>query len=547
MKRALVVDDLKANLYLLEVLLKGHGYDVQSASNGAEALALAQQNTPDVIISDILMPVMDGFTFCTHCKNDPVLKNVLFIFYTATYTEAKDEAFALSLGADAFFIKPIEPMALIQKINEAVANHAPKKEEKVPENEPQQPVNLKEYNEILIHKLEQKMAQLDETNKELQESESRFRRLAEKSPALIYRISLPEKQVTYINPVAGELTGHFPDNFYKNPSLIFDYLLPASWEKNLEESIRQILSGELLPYFEYLIQHKNGSTRWVQLRLVLVKDENAQINALEGILIDQTENQLAKLALLESEARFRNLSANLEKRVQERTAQLEATNKELDAFSYSVSHDLQAPLRALDGISKMLLEDYGEQLDETGQLYLNRICSASQHMKHLIDDLLKLSKISRSELNSSQVNLSSLVEKIKNTLEETHPERQVHWEITPDALVNGDRRLLEVALSNLVNNAFKFTSKTPNALIQFNAVPDNGQTVYSIRDNGVGFDMEYAGKLFGAFQRLHSSEQFEGTGIGLTIVQRIINRHGGRIWAEAAVDQGAAFYFTLGE
>ena len=273
MTKALVVDDIKENLYLLEVLLKGYGYEVQTASNGAEALTQTNKDLPDVIISDILMPVMDGFTFCTQCKSDTRLKHIPFIFYTATYIDPKDETFALSLGADAFFLKPIQPLELINKINDVMTRHAQKNEQDDEENGTVQPVNLKEYNEILIHKLEKKMTQLDIANKELLESESRFRRLAEKSPALIYRILLPERRVTYINPVAVELTGYLPEEFYQNQSLIYEYLFNPTWQNCLDEQLHRLLNGEMLPYSEYQIHHKSGEAKWVQLRVVVVEDE----------------------------------------------------------------------------------------------------------------------------------------------------------------------------------------------------------------------------------------------------------------------------------
>ncbi|HPH98105.1 MAG TPA: GAF domain-containing protein [Anaerolineaceae bacterium] len=228
----------------------------------------------------------------------------------------------------------------------------------------------------------------------------------------------------------------------------------------------------------------------------------------------------------------------LEKRVVERT-------QELESFTYSVSHDLRAPLRALEGFSKIINEDYSSMLDETGQSYLNRINAASQKMSRLIDDLLSLSRITRSDLNLTRVNLSEIVEKLKTSLMETQPERSVTWIIAPNVVVNGDARLLEVAMSNLLNNAFKFTSKKNYAHIEFGVQRENGQKIYYVRDNGAGFDMTYAGKLFGAFQRLHADTEFEGTGIGLTIVRRILTRHDGKIWVDSAPDKGTTFYFTL--
>jgi PAS domain S-box-containing protein len=238
-------------------------------------------------------------------------------------------------------------------------------------------------------------------------------------------------------------------------------------------------------------------------------------------------------------------AADLEKRVAERTAELTLVNKELEAFAYSVSHDLRAPLRAIDGFSQALLEDYSGKLDETGEDYLRRVQTASRRMAQLISDLLKLSRLIREEMIREQVDLSTVASEVIADLQEAHPDRQVEVVIQPGLTVNGDSHLLRVTLENLLGNAWKFTSKQPNARIEFGCKEIDGLPTYFVRDNGAGFDMTYAHKLFGAFQRLHAVTEFDGTGIGLATVQRIIHRHGGRIWAKSQVGQGATFYFTL--
>jgi signal transduction histidine kinase len=243
--------------------------------------------------------------------------------------------------------------------------------------------------------------------------------------------------------------------------------------------------------------------------------------------------------------RLRTENAELERRVRERTAQLEAVNKELESFCYSVSHDLRAPLRAIDGFSMILQESYGDKLDVQAHKYLERVRAATQRMGHLIDDLLKLSRTARSEMRITTVNLSELVCTIAKDLEETAPKRKVTFSIAPDMIVNADANLMRVVLENLLGNAWKFSGKRVEARIGIGSTTNAGKTAYFVRDNGAGFDMKHADKLFGAFQRLHSVTAFDGTGVGLANVQRIILRHGGRVWAEAAVDQGATFYFTL--
>jgi CHASE3 domain sensor protein/signal transduction histidine kinase len=239
------------------------------------------------------------------------------------------------------------------------------------------------------------------------------------------------------------------------------------------------------------------------------------------------------------------LYAQIEQRVVERTVQLQAANKELETFAYSVSHDLRAPLRGIDGFSQALLEDYGDRLDAAGLDYLRRVRTAAQRMAELIDDLLQLSRVTRSELRREMVDLSALAADIATTLRQHEPQRALDVTIADRVVAQGDPRLLRVLLENLLGNAWKFTSQRPHAHIEFGLARHDGKPVYFVRDDGAGFDMAYADKLFGAFQRLHAATEFEGSGIGLATVARIAHRHGGRVWAEGAVDAGATFFFTL--
>jgi len=240
----------------------------------------------------------------------------------------------------------------------------------------------------------------------------------------------------------------------------------------------------------------------------------------------------------------RKLILELEKRVQDRTAQLEGINKELEAFCYSVSHDLRAPLRTIRGFSEVLMEQYKPQLDARGQDYLRRTADAGLQMDKLIEDLLKLSRLSRTDIQRGEIDLSTITQQIATELARGEPNRTVEFVISPGITGNGDDRLLRVVIDNLLRNSWKFTKKQPNARIEFGRL-DEDSKAYFVRDNGVGFDMQYAGKLFGVFQRLHSAAEFAGSGVGLAIVQRVINRHGGKVWAEAKVNAGATIYFTL--
>jgi PAS domain S-box-containing protein len=249
---------------------------------------------------------------------------------------------------------------------------------------------------------------------------------------------------------------------------------------------------------------------------------------------------------MEAKEKLRQLNQDLEERVRQRTALLTAANQELEAFSYSVSHDLRAPLRALDGFSSALLDDNGEQLDDQGKHFLNRIMEASQRMGNLINDLLNLSRITRVEFSRQEVDLSLISQNIVKELNSTNPEKQAKVELSDNMLVNGDASLLRIALENLINNAFKFSSKCEQPVIRIGEMEQSGERVFFVRDNGVGFNMDYADKLFIPFQRLHSMQEYPGTGIGLVTVKRIITRHGGRLWPESEVGVGTTFYFTLG-
>jgi light-regulated signal transduction histidine kinase (bacteriophytochrome) len=243
--------------------------------------------------------------------------------------------------------------------------------------------------------------------------------------------------------------------------------------------------------------------------------------------------------------KIQQLNTELEQRVEERTAQLQISNQELESFSYSVSHDLRAPLRSINGFSQILVEEYGDRLDDTARGYFTQIISAAQRMGQLIENLLKLSRVTRSDIQITNVDLCVLAHDIIKELQTDSPEREVTFTLPEKLLVHADESLMRVAMDNLLGNAWKFTSKQIDAHIELGCFEQDHKQVIFVCDNGAGFDMTYANKLFGTFQRLHTDKDFAGTGIGLALVQRVIRRHGGNIWADGKVNHGATFYFTL--
>ena len=307
-----------------------------------------------------------------------------------------------------------------------------------------------------------------------------------------------------------------------------DFLTPAGREAFRTHFPRFREAGRV-DGLELEMVRADGSTLVGLLSATAVRGEDGRFLRSRSVVVDICERRRAERALQAARDRA------------------EAANRELEAFSYSVSHDLRAPLRAIDGFSQALLEDCAAGLSPAGHAHLHRVRAAAQRMAALIDDLLELSRISRAELRLSPVDLSTLAREVAGTLRESHPDRRVAVEVADGVAGRGDPRLLRVLLDNLLGNAWKFTRDRPEARIEFGAARENGTTAFFVRDNGAGFDMAYAGKLFGAFQRLHSAREFEGTGIGLATVARIVRRHGGRVWAEGAVGEGATFRFTLGE
>lgn len=383
--------------------------------------------------------------------------------------------------------------------------------------------------------LEADIQQRKQIEQALRSSEDRYRRLVESTNVVPWEANPAEWRFTYVGPQAEPLLG-YPMHIWYSEGFLTSYLHQD--DRHLAYKLfTETQEKDHTIEFECRMLGADGKVIWVLLVATIIPDETGERH-LQGFLIDISARKLTEIEL----NHYRN---HLEELVEQRTKALAAANKELEAFSYSVSHDLRAPLRSVDGFSQVLLEDYSDKLDAAGQQYLGRIRRATQNMSNLIDDLLNLSKLTRSEVNAQPVNLSEIATEILAELHQNDAEREVAVTVMPNLITAADPKLMRVALQNLLANAWKFTSKAPKAEIRFGATHIEGQNAFYVQDNGAGFDMAYAEKLFGAFQRLHSPQEFEGNGVGLAIVQRIVSRHGGKVWAKSAANQGATFYFTL--
>jgi PAS domain S-box-containing protein len=421
---------------------------------------------------------------------------------------------------------------------------------------------------LLARQFNSMLDRIDADEKQLKESESRYRTIFDDSPIAIlegdlsiFKVRLEELHQSGITDMEAYLNAN-PDEIinlaglgrFNDVNQAAIRLMGAANKDNIAMSLysyftegsvdvfrRQIIAldaGAMRFESEVPVQSITGEKRFITMSLVILPEYAATWSKILVSFVDITERKRAE----EQIKRFNN---DLEEKVRQRTAQLEAANKEMESFTYLVSHDLRAPLRAIDGFSAVVMEDYGDKVGAEGRGYLQRVRNASQKMSDLIDNLLSLPRLTMGELHKTSVNISDIAYHVIKNLRESDPDRDMEVSIAENMIVEADSDLIEMAVTHLLNNAWKFTSRKDKGKIEFNCIEKDGNKVYYIKDNGIGFDMNYVNKLFLPFQRLHTTENFPGSGIGLATVYRVIKKHNGRVWAEGEVNGGATFYFTL--
>lgn len=375
----------------------------------------------------------------------------------------------------------------------------------------------------------------------MRESEDKYRRLVEMATDIIYRTN-GEGKFIYVNPVSLRIFGYTEQEFIGKHYL--ELFLPDFRNKARQFYATQFFSGQYSSYLEFPAIDKEGKQFWLGQNVQPLM-EDGQIIGFQAVARDITKQKLAEEARRRSEEDVRKLNAELEMRVSERTVQLENANKELEAFSYSVSHDLRSPLLTINGFSQFLSSHLGDKLDAEGTRILGIIRSNIQTMQNLIAGLLMLSQTSKKELQNAAVDMTNLVHETYREITTHEVQKKITFSVGPVPEAWGDRTLLRQVWSNLLSNAIKFTLEKSVRTIEVGGYSDGNRNIYFVKDSGAGFDMDNAKKLFGVFQRLHTNEEFEGTGVGLSIVRRVVHRHNGQVWAEGVTGEGATFYFSL--
>ena len=527
----LVIDDSTTFREELCEALRAQGYHVLSAASGEEGLRSAASHRPAAVVVDGVLPGIDGATVVRKLRLDAALRQTPCVLLTGSTTDLSAELRALDAGADAFVRKEEDLDVVLARVAAVLRAAAGADTDR-------ETASLLGPKKILA--VDDSMTYLDELTTILR-GEGYDVISARSGEEALEMLSVQPVDCILLDLLMPGLSGTETCRRIKASPATRDIpLVMLTANEDREAMIEGLSTGA----DDYVLKSSEDEVLKARVRAQLrrkqIEDESRRIRL-----------QLLRAELEAAEARaareLAETKAALVEELERKNLELAAVNKELEAFSYSVSHDLRAPLRSIDGFSAALLEDCAERLDAQGKRYLNSVRESAQQMAQLIDDLLALSRVTRQDLHSRRVDLSALAHKLAERLRANEPGREVEFAIADGLGAEGDARLLEVALGNLLANAWKFTGRCARARIEFGQLLDGDANVFYVRDNGAGFDMKYADKLFGVFQRLHTAAEFEGTGVGLATVQRVIHRHGGRVWAEAAEDRGATFYFTVGD
>ncbi|RNC67454.1 MAG: response regulator [Desulfuromonadales bacterium] len=495
-----VEDDATARQIACRIIsMKFPGLVVHMAGNGREGLEAFTAHQPDIVITDITMPEMDGIRMAGAIREIDASARIIVV---TAYSDSQYLMEAINMGISQYVLKPIDRTKLCAAIETCLGG-------------------------ILLER-------------RVRAQNAHIRKLSlavEQSPSMVM-ITDADGTIEYVNPKFTEITGYSAEEVInRNPRMMQSgYTAPEVYE-NLWKTI----AGGGDWHGEILNRKKNGDLYWESSSISSISGENGEISHYVAVKEDISDRK-------EAEQEIALLTANLAARAQELeevNQELEEANKELEAFNYTVSHDLRTPLTTISGYTQLLLETHAERLGDDCAGYLGEIGKSTRRMNRLIDDLLEFSRSSRQELHRETVDLSALAREIVLELTVGDPHRRAEFSLADGVTCHGDRGLMEVVMQNLLGNAWKYTGKNDVAVIEFGITDTEGQPEYYVRDNGIGFDSSQAHRLFGTFQRLHPAGEFEGTGIGLATVHRIIKRHGGSIRAEGEPGKGAAFFFTL--